>query len=83
MEVVRRERKSCDLRVDKNRTTKVLRVEGDVRCTELADLVNHRSKERKVGCTKPGPRHLSLGQPIRFTSGETSDHFAVCRRKGQ
>ena len=62
---------------------KVLRVEGDVRCAELVDLVARRSKRKEVGCTEPGPRHLSLGQPIRFTSGETSDHFAVCRRKGQ
>ena len=82
--------KSCD--VGRNRATcawiriarlKVLRVEGDVRCVGLADLVNHRSKRRKVGCAELGPRHLSLGQPIRFTSGETSDRFAVCCRKGQ
>ena len=81
---------SCDM--GRNRVTcawiriarlKVLRVEGDVRCTGLADLVNHRSKRRKVGCAEPGPRHLSLGQPIRFTLGETSYRFAVCRRKGQ
>ena len=62
---------------------KGLRVEGDVRCADIADLVTHRSKRRKVGCAEPGPRHLSLGQPIRFTSGETSDRFVVCRRKGQ
>ena len=62
---------------------KVVRVEGDVRCVELVDLVARRSKRQEVGCTEPGPRHLSLGQPIRFTSGETSDRFAVCRRKGQ
>ena len=62
---------------------KVLRVDGDVRCADIADLVTHRRKKREVGCTEPGPRHLSLGQPIRFTSGETSDRFAVCRRKGQ
>ena len=61
---------------------KVLRVEGDVRCAELVDLVARRRKRKEVGCTEPGPRHLSLGQPIRFTSGETSDRFAVCRRKG-
>ena len=83
MEVVRRGKEPCDLRVDENRTAKVLRVEGDVQCAELSDLVNHRSKEGKVGCAEPGPRHLSLGQPIRFTLGETSDRFAVCRRKGQ
>ena len=63
--------------------SKGLRVEGDVRCAELADLVAHRSKRRKVGCAELGPRHLILGQPIRFTSGETSDRFAVCLRKGQ
>ena len=62
---------------------KVLRVEGDVRCPELVDLVARRSKRKEVGCVEPGPRHLSLGQPIRFTSGETSDRFAVCRRKGR
>ena len=62
---------------------KVLQVEGDVRCANIVDLVTHRSKRRRVGCTEPSPRHLSLGQPIRFTSGETSDHFTVCRRKGQ
>ena len=82
--------KLCDAR--RNRATcawvriawvKVLRVEGDVRCAELADLVAHRSGKEGVGCVEPGPRHLSLGQPIRFTSGETSDRFAVCRRKGQ
>ena len=82
--------KSCD--AGRNRATrawrriaslKVLRVEGDVRCADIADLVTHRSKKRDVGCSEPGPRHLSLGQPIRFTSGETSDRFAVCRRKGQ
>ena len=82
--------KLCD--VGRNRATcawigiarlKVLRVDEDVRCAEIADLVIHRSKERKVGCAEPGPRHLSLGQPIRFTSGETSDRFVVCRRKGQ
>ena len=82
--------KSCD--AGRNRATcawiriarlKVLRVEGDVRCADIADLVTHRSKRRKVGCAEPGPRHLSLGQPIRFTSGETSDRFAVCRQKGQ
>ena len=60
-----------------------LRVEGDVRCTELVDLVAHRSKKEEVGFSELGPRHLSLGQPIRFTSGETSDRFAVCCRKGQ
>ena len=60
-----------------------LRVEGDVRCAELVDLVARRSKKEEVGCSEPGPRHLSLGQPIRFTSGETSDRFAVCCRKGQ
>ena len=27
--------------------SKGLRVEGDVRCAEIADLVTHRSKERK------------------------------------
>ena len=58
---------------------KVLRVERDVRCTDIVDLVTHRSKKRGVGCTEPGPRNLSLGQPIRFTSGETSDRFAVYR----
>ena len=62
---------------------KVLRVEGDVLCAGIADLGIHRSNIRDVGCAEPGPRHLSLGQPIRFTSGETSDRFAVCRRKGQ
>ena len=62
---------------------KVLRVEGDVRCVDIVDLVTHRSKRREVGCTEPGSRHLSPSQPIRFTSGETSDRFAVCRRKGQ
>ena len=62
---------------------KALRVEGDVRCAELVDLVARRSKKEEVGCSEPGPRHLSLGQPIRFTSGETSDRFAVCCRKGQ
>ena len=62
---------------------KVLRVEGDVRCAGLFDLVAHRKKAREGGCPEPGPRHLSLGQPIRFTSGETSDCFAVCCRKGQ
>ena len=62
---------------------KVLRVEGDVRCTNIADFATHKSKRREVGCAEPGPRHLSLGQPIRFTSGETSDRFAVCCRKGQ
>ena len=62
---------------------KALRVEGDVRCAEIADLGIHRSKRRDVGCAEPGPRHLSLGQPIIFTSGETSDRFAVCCRKGQ
>ena len=62
---------------------KVLRVEGDERCAELVDLVARRSRGKEVGCAEPGPRHLSLGQPIRFTSGETSDRFAVCRRKGQ
>ena len=62
---------------------KVLRVEGDVRCTELVDLVARRSKRKEVGFAEPSPRHLSLGQPIRFTSGETSDRFTVCRRKGQ
>ena len=62
---------------------KVLRVEGDVLCTEISDLKVHRSKKRDVGCAEPGPRHLILGQPIRFTSGETSDRFAVCCRKGQ
>ena len=62
---------------------KVLRVEGDVRCAEIADLGVHRSKKRDVGCAEPGPRHLSLGQPIRFTSGETSYRFAFCCRKGQ
>ena len=62
---------------------KVLRVEGDVRCANIADFVTHRSKRREVGCAEPGPRHLSLGQPIRFTLGETSDRFTVCRRKGQ
>ena len=56
---------------------KVLRVEGDVRCAELVDLVARKSKREEVGCVEPGPRHLSLGQPIRFTSGETSDRFAV------
>ena len=78
--------KLCD--VGRNRATcawiritrlKVLRAEGDVRCVDIADLVTHRSKRREVGCVEPGPRHLSLGQPIRFTSGETSDRFAVCR----
>ena len=62
---------------------KVLRVDEDVRCAKIADLGIHKSKKRDVGCAEPGPRHLSLGQPIRFTSGETSDRFAVCRRKGQ
>ena len=62
---------------------KVLRVEGDVRCAGLVDLVAHRKRGKEVGCPEPGPRHLSLGQPIRFTSGETSDRFAVCCRKGQ
>ena len=62
---------------------KALRVEGDVQCAGIADLVTHKSKRRRVGCAEPGPRHLSLGQPIRFTSGETSDCFAVCYRKGQ
>ena len=46
--------KLCD--VGRNRATcawiritrpKGLRVEGDVRCTEIADLVTHRSKEKK------------------------------------
>ena len=82
--------KLCD--VGRNRATcawiriarlKVLRVDGDVRCTDIADLMTHRCKKREVGCAEPGPRHLSLGQPIRFTSDETSDRFAVCRRKGQ
>ena len=82
--------KLCDVRG--NRATgaglsiarvKVLRVEGDVRCAGLVDLVAHRKKAKEVGCPEPGRRHLSLGQPIRFTSGETSDHFAVCCRKGQ
>jgi len=82
--------KLCDVRG--NRATgaglsiarvKVLRVEGDVRCAELVDLVAHRGKEKEVGCAEPSPRHLSLGLPIRFTSGETSDRFAVCCRKGQ
>ena len=82
--------KLCD--VGRNRATcawiriarlKVLRVEGDVRCADIVDLVTRRSKRKEVGCTEPGPRHLSLVQPIRFTSGETSDHFVVCRRKGQ
>ena len=82
--------KSCD--AGRNRVTcawrriarlKVLRVEEDVRCADIADLVTHRSKRRKVGCAEPVPRHLSLGQPIRFTSGETSDRSAVCRQKGQ
>ena len=80
----------CD--VGRNRATcawvriarlKVLRVEGDVRCADIVDLATHRSKRKEVGCIEPGPRHLSLGQPIRFTSSETSDRFAVCRRKGQ
>ena len=62
---------------------KVLRVEGDVRCADIVDLVTRRRKRKEVGCAEPGPRHLSLGQPIRFTSGETSDRFAVCCRKGQ
>ena len=62
---------------------KVLRAEGDVRCADIDDLVTHRSKRREVGCAEPGPRHLSLVQPTRFTSGETLDRFAVCRRKGQ
>ena len=82
--------KLCD--VGRNRATcawigiarvKVLRVDEDVRCADRADLVTHRRKNKEVGCAEPGPRHLSLGQPIRFTSGETSDRFAVCRRKGQ
>ena len=81
--MVRRGKRLCDLRVDKNRTAKVLRVEGDVRCAEIAGLGVHRSKKRDVGCAEPGPRHLSLGQPIRFTLGETSDRFVVCRRKVQ
>ena len=61
----------------------VLRAEGNVRGAGLVDLVERRSKRKEVGCAEPGPRHLSLGQPIRFTSGETSDRFAVCCRKGQ
>ena len=61
---------------------KVLRVDEDVRCAKIADLGIHKSKKRDVGCAEPGPRHLSLVQPIRFTSGETSDRFAVCCRKG-
>ena len=61
---------------------KVLRVEGDVRCADIVDLVTHRRKRKEVGCAEPGPRHLSLGQLIRFTLGETSDRFAVCCRKG-
>ena len=61
----------------------VLRVEGDERCAGLVSLVARRSKRTEVGCAEPGPRHLSLGQPMRFTSGETSNRFAVCRRKGQ
>ena len=61
----------------------VLRVEGNVRGAELVDLVACRSKRKEVGCAEPGPRHLSLGQPMRFTSGETSDRFAVYCRKGQ
>ena len=82
--------KLCD--VGRNRATcawiriarlKALRVEGNVRCAYIVDLVTRRSKRREVGCAEPGPRHLSLGQPISFTSGETSDCFAVCRRKGQ
>ena len=82
--------KLCD--VGRNRATcvwiriarlKVLRVEGDVRCAVTVDLMTHGSKRREVGCAEPGPRHLSLGQPIRFTSGETSDRFVVCRQKGQ
>ena len=80
---MRREKELCDLRVDKNRTVKVLRVEGDVRCADIADLVTHRGKRREVGCLEPSPRHLILDQPIRFTSGETSDRFAVYRQKGQ
>ena len=82
--------KLCD--VGRNRVTcawiriarlKVPRVDGDVRCADIADLVTHRSKKREVGCVEPGPRHLSLGQPIRFTSGETSDRFAVYCQKVQ
>ena len=82
--------KLCDVRG--NRATcarlsiarvEVLRVEGDVRCAELVDLVARRRERKEVGCAEPGPRHLSLGQPIRFTSGETSDRFAVCCQKGQ
>ena len=75
--------KPCDLRRVSIARVEALRVEGDVRCAELVDLVACRSKKEEVGCSEPGPRHLSLGQPIRFTSGETSDRFAVCRRKGQ
>ena len=49
--------KLCDMRG--NRATdaglsiarvKVLRVEGDVRCAELVDLVARRSKREEVGC---------------------------------
>ena len=82
--------KLCD--VGRNRATcpwiriarpEVLGGDEDVRRAKIADLEIHKSKRRKVGCAEPVPRKLSLGQPIRFTSGETSDRFAVCRRKGQ
>ena len=82
--------KLCDM--GRNRATcalvriaklKELRVVEDVRRVEIADLVTSRSKKRELRCAEPDPRHLSLGQPIRFTLGETSDRFVVCRRKGQ
>ena len=81
--MVRRERKSCDLRGVKHRMGKSAASRREVRCAELVDLEARRSRRKEVGCAEPGPRHLSLGQPIRFTSGETSDRFAVCRQKGQ
>ena len=82
---------SCD--AGRNRATcawiriaqlRELRVDGDVRGVDIADLATNRRKRRKLGLQQNMVQDTSvLGQPIRFTSGETSDRFAVCRRKGQ
>ena len=83
MEVVRRERKLSNWCGVEHRTGESAASRKGRAMPELVDLVAHRSKDKEVGCAEPSPRHLSLGLPIRFTSGETSDRFAVCRRKGQ
>ena len=66
---VGRDRATC-ARIEVSRLEE-LRVEEITRRAEIKAL-RLAGQEQQVGCAEPGPRHLSLGQPIRITSGETS-----------